>query len=139
MMTATVLDAADSGTKRTSTVLLAEPCASHSVLYSCVAPPGVAFGVGPHACRPNPRRCTCVARTRCGTPNTFRPIRSPNRCYSRRICATGTYSGPSSWPKWPKYSNRTEWSAIPVTLPSATNTIRICSSGSFPRRYIIYL
>lgn len=128
--------AVSSGRTRTAirtAVLPVAPCAPRSV-YSCVAPPGVACGGGPRACRPSPRRCTCAARTRCGIPRPRRPIRPPSRCCSRRTCATGKYSGPSSWPRWPTCSGRSGCSAIPVTSRSATSTTPTSSSGSSPRR-----
>lgn len=112
------------------------PCAPRSVLwrYSSYGG-GVICYVEPRACRPNPLRCTCAARIPCGIPSPPRPIRPPNRCCSRHIFETGTYSGPSIWPKWrTRCSVRTGSLPIPVTSRSATNTIPIFSFGSFPRR-----
>lgn len=108
--------------------------ASRSVC--CWPPAGVApCGGGPRACRPSPRRCTCGARTRCGTRNPRRRTRPPSRCCSRRTCAPATCSAPSNWPGWPPTcSGRAGCSATPDTSRSATSTTPTCSSGSSPRR-----
>lgn len=110
------------------------PCAPCSVLSQYLSCRGVAYHAEHRACRPNPRRCTCGARIPCGIPSPPRPIRPPNRCYSRRICETGKYSEPNTWPKWPTCFVHTGSPPIPGTLRSATNTIPTCSFGSSPRR-----